>query len=244
MKAHAGNTSRERSGTLGVITARGGSKGIPGKNMYVVDGKPLIAYCIESAVASRAFDRIIISTDDRKIAACAQSRGIEVPFMRPRELAGDGVGHLAVMRHAVEWLERHEKYRPEIAGIIVPTAPLVRPSDFEAAKKILLESGADSVVGVREMPFKYHPLKAFLERDGWLTYSPGRTMRRQDLPRAYYSAAAIYLFRAALLFRAEPSLYGKRVMPYVMEDDLDINTMEDMEEFENRLRDGSSRSVR
>ncbi|TSD03978.1 MAG: N-acylneuraminate cytidylyltransferase [Parcubacteria group bacterium Greene0714_36] len=197
----------KRAGTLGVITARGGSKGIPGKNMYRVRGQPLIGYCIEAAAAS----------------------------MRPTDLAGDAVGHLPIMRHAVEWLERHEQYRPEIVGIIVPTAPLVRAADFDAAKKILVESGADSVVGVKEVPFKYHPAKAFLEQEGFLTYGAGRAMRRQDLPRAYYSAAAIYFFRTALLFREEPSLYGERVLPYLMEDDLDINTMEDMREFERRL---------
>lgn len=232
---HSGSM-KERSGTLGVITARGGSKGIPGKNMYVVAGKPLIAYCMEAAVASSAFDRLIISTDDPTIAAFAKSKGIEVPFMRPMELAGDDVGHLAVLRHAVEWMEREEKYAPEIVCVIVPTAPLVQPSDFTAAKKNLRESDADSVIGVKEMPFKYHPSKAFLERDGLLTYGAGRTLRRQDLPRAYYSTAAIYFFRAALLFAPEPSLYGSRVLPYVMDEDLDINTMEDMREFERRVR--------
>lgn len=233
--------TRKRSGTLGVITARGGSKSIPGKNMYPVGGKPLIAYCIDAAVSSRAFDRIIISTDDPATAAFAKAKGIEALFMRPQELAGDSIGHLAVMRHAVEWMEREEQYAPEFAGIIVPTAPLVQPDDFEKAKKILMESGADSVVGVKEMPFKCHPSKAFLEQDGLLTYGAGRALRRQDLPRAYYSTAAIYLFRAALLFGAEPSLYGVRVLPYVMEDDLDINTMEDMREFERRLADESLR---
>ncbi len=231
----------KRSGTMGVITARRGSKGIPGKNMYAVAGKPLIAYCIEAAAASRAFDRIIISTDDSAIAAYAGANGIEVPFMRPPELAEDGVGHLAVMRHAVEWMEREEKYLPEIVGIIVPTAPLVRPSDFAKAKKILADSDADSIIGVKEMPFKYHPAKAFLEKDGFLAYGAGRGLRRQDLPRAYYSTAAIYLFRAALLFRTEPTLYGERVLPYLMEEDLDINTMEDMREFERRLGDEASR---
>lgn len=221
--------------TLGVITARGGSKSIPKKNMYMAGGKPLIAYCIDAALASRAFDRLIISTDDPAIADFAKAQGIEAPFMRPAELAGDDIGHLAVMRHAVGWMQEREQYAPEIAGIIVPTAPLVQPSDFEEAKKILVESGADSVVGVKEVPFKYHPLKAFVEGDGFLTYSAGRTMRRQDLPRAFYSTAAIYFFRTALLFREAPSLYGERVMPYIMEEDLDINTMEDMSEFERRL---------
>lgn len=224
--------------TLGVITARGGSKSIPGKNMYVVGGKPLIAYCIEAAVASRAFDRLIISTDNPAIADFAKSKGIEVPFLRPGELAGDHVGHAAVMHHAVLWMREHGGCGAEVASIIVPTAPLVRPEDFTAAKKILIEGNADSVVGVKEMPFKYHPAKAFIERDGVLTYTPERSTRRQDLPRAYYSTAAIYFLRAALLFREAPSLYGERVLPYVMDEDLDINTMEDMHELEQRLSAG------
>lgn len=221
--------------TLGVITARGASKSIPGKNMYAVGGKPLIAYCIEAAVASRAFNRLIISTDDPAIADFAKSKSIEVPFLRPAELAGDTIGHAAVMHHAVSWMREHGGCDAEIAGIIVPTAPLARSQDFTAAKKILIEGNADSVVGVKEMPFKYHPAKAFIERDGILTYTPERSTRRQDLARAYYSTAAIYFLRTEVLFRDPPSLYGERVLPYVMDEDLDINTMDDMHEFERRV---------
>src|SRR3989344_694173 len=109
---------------LGVITARGGSKGIPGKNIKPMLGKPLIAYTIEAALASQVFDRLIISTDDPEIARVAKEHGCEAPFMRPPELAEDKTPHLPVMRHAVEWLKDNEGYSPDYAMILQPTSPL------------------------------------------------------------------------------------------------------------------------
>src|SRR3989344_5697715 len=98
---------------LGIITARGGSKGIAGKNVKPLLGKPLIAYTIEAAKKSGVFDRLILSTDDEEIARVAREYGCEVPFMRPSELAQDTTPHLPVVQHAVEWLREHEKYSPD-----------------------------------------------------------------------------------------------------------------------------------
>ena len=98
-----------RPRVLGVVTARKGSKGIPGKNTKLLAGKPLILYVIESALASQAFDRVILSSDDELAAAIAKERGCEVPFMRPASLAADDTPHLPVMQHAVGWLRDHEQ---------------------------------------------------------------------------------------------------------------------------------------
>ncbi|KKU84922.1 MAG: CMP-N-acetylneuraminic acid synthetase, partial [Parcubacteria group bacterium GW2011_GWA2_47_8b] len=107
---------------LGIITARGGSKGVPGKNIKLLGGKPLIAYSIEAAQKSGVFDRIILTTDDQKIADVAKQYGCEVPFMRPAELAGDTVQHLPVLRHAVQWLKDNDGYSPDYCMTFQPTS--------------------------------------------------------------------------------------------------------------------------
>src|SRR3990167_5226090 len=118
---------------LGIITARGGSKGVPGKNIKLLGGKPLIAYSIEAAQKSGVFDRIILTTDDLKIAEVAKKYGCEAPFMRPAELAGDAVQHLPVLRHAVQWLKDNEGYSPDYCMTLQPTSPLPEPGAHSQA---------------------------------------------------------------------------------------------------------------
>ena len=136
---------------LGVITARGGSKGIPGKNIKPFLGKPLIAYTIEAAKKSGVFDpavggtsRLILSTDDPEIAEVAKKYGCEVPFMRPKELAEDKSAHLPVMQHAVQWLKDNENYQPDYVMILQPTSPLRQPFHIKEAVELILKTGADS----------------------------------------------------------------------------------------------------
>jgi CMP-N,N'-diacetyllegionaminic acid synthase len=205
--------------TLGVITARGGSKGIPGKNLKPLAGRPLMAYTIESAQAAPAFDRLIVSTDDPGIAAYARSEGCEVPFMRPAELARDETIHLAVMEHAVKWMRDHEAYVPDAVMILQPTSPLRRPIDIRAAIDLLAESGADSVVSVSDVSPHHHPMRALqIDAEGnavlFVTGEPVRTRinRRQDLPPAFVMNGSIYLFRTELMFGEEPTLYGDRTV--------------------------------
>lgn len=205
--------------TLGVITARGGSKGIPGKNLKPLAGRPLIAYTIESAQASRAFDRLMLSTDDAEIAAYARAQGCEVPFMRPAELARDETIHLAVMEHAVAWMRDHAGYTPDAVMILQPTSPLRRAEDIRDAIQLLETSGADSVVSVSEVSPHHHPMRALsVDNAGnarlFVTGEPVRRRinRRQDMPPAFVMNGAIYVFRTHLLFGAEPTLYGDRTV--------------------------------
>jgi CMP-N,N'-diacetyllegionaminic acid synthase len=205
--------------TLGVITARGGSKAIPRKNLKLLAGRPLIAYTIESAQASRAFDRLVISTDDAEIAAYARERGCEVPFMRPPELGRDDTIHLRVMEHAVAWMRDHAGYMPDAVMILQPTSPLRRPEDIRDAIGLLAESGADSVVSVSGVSPHHHPMRALrVDQDGhavlFVSGEPVRRRinRRQDLPPAFVMNGSIYLFRADLLFGDEPTLYGNRTV--------------------------------
>src|SRR5689334_12382633 len=103
---------------LGVITARAGSKGIPGKNTKILAGRPLIAYTIDAAADSGVFDRLILSTDDERAAEIARARGCEVPFLRPPELCADDTPHLPVMQHALTWLREHDDYHPDWVMIL------------------------------------------------------------------------------------------------------------------------------
>ena len=209
---------------LGVITARAGSKGIPGKNTKRLAGKPLITYTIESALASGVFDRLILSTDDEEAARIARELGVEVPFVRPPALCADDTPHLPVMQHAVAWMRDERRYEADWVMILMPTSPLRRPEHIVESLALAIQSGADSVVSVDEMPPHFHPLRAVtIDEGGWARLLVGdrpvkrRPVRRQEMPKAWVFNGAIYLLRPGLLFDpTEPSLYGDRVAAYVM----------------------------
>ena len=209
---------------VGVVTARAGSKGIPGKNTKPLAGKPLILYIIEAARASGAFDRLILSTDDAEAARIAKANGCEVPFMRPPELATDDTPHLPVMQHALAWLRDQEGYEPDLVMTLLPTAPLCQPAHFRHAVALEQSTGADSVIGVEELPSHFNPMRVVtIDAGGWARLFVGglpvkrRPGRRQDMPPAWVMNGAIYLFRTRLLFDpVEPSLYGDRVAAMVM----------------------------
>jgi N-acylneuraminate cytidylyltransferase len=123
--------------TLGLIPARGGSKGIARKNLTCLAGRPLIAHTIESAKKASSLDRVIVSTDDEEIAAVARSFGAEVPFMRPAELAEDATPDLPVFVHALEWLQQHEGYTPAFVAHLRPTSPLRTAQHIDEAVSLL-----------------------------------------------------------------------------------------------------------
>jgi len=228
---------------LGVITARGGSKGIPGKNLKLLGGKPLLAHTVE-AVNDCALDRVIVSTEDAAIAAAARSLGCEVPFVRPAELARDETPHLPVIQHAVQWLRVEAGYEPDVVLILQPTSPLRSAIDIAGALRMLELSDADSVVSVNEVSPHAHPMR-MLRVDGdnhatlFATGAPvrARINRRQDMPKAWVMNGAIYACRTGVLFDAEPSLYGNRVVAFPMpvERSISIDDLEDWDAAERAL---------
>jgi CMP-N-acetylneuraminic acid synthetase len=229
---------------LGVVTARGGSKGLPGKNLRPLAGKPLIAHTIDTARDSKAFDRVILSTDDDAIAAAGRSRGCEVPFMRPADLALDETPHLPVLQHAIEWLRVNDSYTPDAVMILQPTSPLRRAQDIVESIAMLEQSGADSVVSVSEVPAHYNPMRTLrIDGQGIATLLVSgepvrrRINRRQDMPAAWTMNGAIYLFRTSVLTAAEPSLYGNRTAAYVMppEFGISIDSLDDWNHAEHAL---------
>ncbi len=229
---------------LGIITARGGSKGIPGKNLKLLAGKPLLAYTIETARASRALDRVILSTEDEAIAAAARDLGCDVPFMRPSDLAQDDTPHLPVIQHATRWMQERAGYTPDAVMILQPTSPLRTADDIAAAVHLLETSDADSVLSVNEVPVHAHPMRTLrLDAQGdavlFVSGEPVRKRinRRQDLPPAWVMNGCIYACRTRVLFDAQPSLYGNRVAAYRMPADrsLSIDDLEDWHAAERAL---------
>jgi len=227
-----------------VITARGGSKGIPGKNLKPLAGKPLMAYTIEAARDCGAFDRVIVSTDASDIATTARSLGGDVPFIRPAELARDETPHLPVLEHAVRWLDEHEHYRPDAVMILQPTSPFRQPRHIRESIALFERTGADSVVSVSEVPSHVNPMRTLRvdERGFASLFVSGqpvrcRVNRRQDLPAAWAMNGAIYLFRTRVLFDREPSLYGETTAAYVMskDDGISIDSLEDWTEAERTI---------
>jgi len=204
--------------TLGVITARGGSKGIPEKNLVPFAGHPLAAHTVAAAKASRLLGEVIISTDSPSIAEAARRYGAEVPFARPAELALDDTPHLPVMRHAIQEMERLRDCRYEAVVILQPTSPLRRGIDIDAVIELLYATGADSVLSVRQVDSP-HPAKFKKIVDGRLVPYFGQEVegaRRQDLPTAYVRNGCVYAVRRDVMM-VQNRLYGDDQRPYVMD---------------------------
>ena len=227
---------------LGVIPARGGSKGIPNKNLAPVCGRPLLAYTADAVRESRTLTRTIVSTDDPRIAECATSLGLEVPFMRPAVLAADEAPMLPVLRHALDAMHA-EGFEADIVVLLQPTSPLRRAEHIDAAVDWLQRTAADSVVSVVEVPHQFNPLSVMRLEDGLLKpFLDGPTAtRRQDKPKLFArNGPAVLAVRASVI--ASGSLYGERSWPLGMsaEDSLDVDTPWDLRlvEFALAAREG------
>ena len=210
---------------VGVITARGGSKGIPGKNLRPLCGKPLLQYTVESALAAERLSRVIVSTDDDAIADLARRCGAEAPFLRPASLAQDDTPTLPVLQHAANWLIAQGEPLDAIC-LLQPTCPVRPPGLIDECIRKLIESGADSVVTMSPVPDKYHPYWTYLETaDGFLKLTTGAdspTPRRQDLPPAFHRDGAVYVTRRDVLLE-QSSLYGNRVAGVITDASMKVN---------------------
>jgi CMP-N-acetylneuraminic acid synthetase len=216
---------------LAIIPARGGSKGIPHKNVRLMGGRPLLAYTVDAAHASRRVTRTIVSTDDPVIAAAARELGVDVPFMRPAELSGDATPMLPVLQHAVREMETRGCAADAVV-LLQPTSPLRRAEHIDAAVDLLESSGADSVVSVVEVPHQFNPVSVMrLENDRLVPFLDGPViLRRQDKPRVFArNGPAVLAVRTAVL--QSGSLYGDDIRPLTMapHDSLDVDSPDDLE---------------
>jgi N-acylneuraminate cytidylyltransferase/CMP-N,N'-diacetyllegionaminic acid synthase len=219
------------SQVLGVIPARGGSKGIPKKNLAALAGRPMIAWTIEAALRSRCLTRVIVSTDDQEIADISQRLGAEVPFLRPAELARDETPGIDPVLHLITWLETEADYHPEYVMLLQPTSPLRTTEDIDGAFRLATEHHCDSVISVSEADTHPYWMKRINDRGELEDFSPvpGKYSQRQDLPPAYKLNGAIYLVRTSRML-SDKTFYGHKTLPYIMpaERSLDVDSLWDL----------------
>jgi len=181
--------------TLAIIPARGGSKGLPRKNVRLLGGIPLIAHTIRAALRSR-IERVVVSTDDEEIAKIAKGWGAEVPFLRPLEYAGDSSTSLSVLLHALRFLEEKESYAADYVVFLQPTSPFRNARHINEALEKHLHSGKKSLISVTDVQ-EFHPYFMFSIDNGGnlepLFILENRPLRRQDLPAFYRINGAIYI---------------------------------------------------
>lgn len=211
-----------------IIPARGGSKGLPRKNIRLLAGKPLIVYSIEAALNSKYTGRIIVSTEDEEIAELSRHHGAEI-IERPAELAKDEIPTIDVVLHVLEEL-RSESYEPDIIVLLQPTSPLRSAQDIENALELYLDSDTECMVSVCEG--EHSPYQSLTIEQGYLTpifEEKYFTARRQDLPLIYRPNGAIYITTPGALYN-DKTFYGPNILPYIMppERSIDIDCEMDL----------------
>jgi len=211
---------------LGIIPARGGSKGVERKNVRKLAGRPLLAYTAESVLSSTLLTRTILSTDDAEIAEVGRSLGLDVPFIRPRELALDDTPTFPVVLHALHAVEAAGGGPFDAVCLLQPTNPLRNSGDIDSCIDMLRTSGADSVVSMLPVPDAYNPKWVYWRTAGdrmQLTSGDSEPVsRRQELPRAFHRDGSVYVTRRNVLFE-HGNLYGLDVRGYEMDVDRSVN---------------------
>ncbi len=208
---------------IAIIPARGGSKRLPGKNIKLLAGKPMIAWTIEAALDSGAFDHVLVSTDCEQIAQVAKSFGAEVPFLRPAEIATDTATTNDVVSHLVEWFEKEHNREVTTVAILQPTSPLRAASHIGEAMSLMQEKSAKAIISVCELE---HPIQFCnkLGLDGSMDsfIDPKNIRRTQDLEPYYRLNGAIYLFVREYVNRLS-EIYSKGTYSYLMESKFSID---------------------
>jgi len=214
---------------LAIIPARGGSKGVPRKNIKDLCGKPLIAWTIEEALKSKYIDRTIASTEDGEIAEISRKYGAEVPFLRPKELAKDDTPTVDVIIDLINRLEQYEGYKPDYVCVLQCTSPFRKSKHIDEGLEQLINSDGDFIIGVCESEINPFWMKK-IENGKLLNFmedSPTYN-RRQDLPTIYRLNGALYIGRTDMLVENK-NWYTGNTLPYIMrnKDSIDIDTIMD-----------------
>ena len=225
---------------LGLIPARGGSKGVPNKNIKLLGGKPLINYTIEAGLACAEITKLVVSTDSPEIVKISKAAGAEVPFLRPAELATDTSPSIDTVIHAVEFF-RKEGNQFDAVCLLQPTSPFRTAEEVQKAISTFIEKDADSLISVRKVPHQFNPHWIFEPNadNGFLKIATGESeiiTRRQELPPAYYRDGSIYLVKTEVLLKKR-SLYGERIAFSLSENEafVNIDTIEDWETAEKLI---------
>lgn len=215
--------------SVAIITARGGSKRIPRKNIKEFCGKPILAYSVEAAIASGIFDRVMVSTDDEEIAEIARRYGAEVPFMRSEKTANDFATTTDVIFEVLdEYARRGEQF--ELGCCIYPTAPFVTAEKLKKGMETLLSGDADTLIPV--VSFSYPPQRAMVIREGMLSFGQPEylTTRSQDLEPYYHDAGQFYLFRTEA-YRRNGNLLKGKILPLVVSE-LEVQDIDNLTDWE------------
>ena len=229
---------------LGIIPARGGSKGVPGKNIKLLNGKPLLQYTSEIALESQYLTTVILSSDDTQIITVAKSLGIQVPFLRPEEFAKDTTSTLDVIIHALQWYQNQAIFFDAICLLQV-TSPFRTVAFLDKAIEKFITSGCDSLVSVQKVPHEYNPHWTFeLNPDGNLKIATGEDQiisRRQELPDTYHRDGSIYIMKTEVLLQ-QHSLYGKSIsfIESAPEFYVNIDTVADWEKAEQMIKNNQN----
>jgi len=210
---------------LGIIPARGGSKGIPGKNIKLLNGKPLLEYTAASAIASKSLTKVILSSDDPEIIKVAQKAGIEAPFIRPQNLGQDDTPSLDVIKHALDFFKsKNEEF--DAICLLQVTSPFRDEGIIDKAIKKFKNEDLDSLISVREVPTDFNPHWIFEpDEHNRLKISTGDKKiipRRQELPKAFYRDGAIYITKADVILK-QNSLYGSSIGYIESKNDFYVN---------------------
>lgn len=233
------NNLKPETNILAIIPARGGSKGIPGKNIKLLGGKPLLEYTVESARESRLLSRVILSSEDPTIIEVAKSLGLEVPFVRPAHLATDSSGTLEVVVHALNELAKQGEVYDAVC-LLQPTTPFRDSGSIDEAISKFMELNSDSLLSVREVPKEFNPHWVFEpDEKGFLNIATGEKeiiKRRQELPKAYFRDGSIYITRVDVI--QNNSLYGNRIGYIVSKGEryINLDTPGDWERAEALLK--------
>lgn len=224
---------------LGLIPARGGSKGVPKKNIKLLNGKPLLQYTLEVAMNSQRLDKVIVSSDDDEIINVSKALGAEIPFIRPAFLADDASSTLSVVQHAIRFFkEKGENY--DAVCLLQVTNPFRNVLFLDNAIDKFKEEEPDSLFSVSRIPHAYNPHWAFLKNDeGDLKIATGEKeiiTRRQDLPVSYFRNGSIYITKADVILN-DNSLYGEKIsfVESSEETAINIDTIEDWKKAEEFL---------
>jgi len=216
---------------VGIIPARAGSKGVPGKNLKLLAGRPLISYTIEAAIKASSLDRVIVSTEDKEIAHVAARYGAEVPFLRPKKLSHGDVPTWPVVKHAIDYMEKKEGYFPEVIATLWCTAPLRKAEHIDSAIKELVRTKADAIIGVCRIESKHPYLakKIKNKKVSPLINSRLSAAQRQDLPEVYMMNGAFTIRKRHVyewLKKGVTEYKKEKTVAYIMDpvSSIDINT--------------------
>lgn len=223
---------------LGLITARGGSKGVPGKNIKLLGSSSLLSYTANAANQSKLLHKTILSSDDTEIIEVAKNEQIEVPFVRPNELANDTATSISVVQHALEYMESIGEYYDAVC-LLQPTSPFREKGFIDTAIQKFIAEDADALVSVLPVPHEYNPHWVFEQNSsGFLKIATGEKTiisRRQDLPKSYFRDGSVYITKTEIIKNG--SFYGEKLSFIESNPDfyVNIDTLKDWEIAENKL---------